>query len=65
MSLLRGCMKFNAWQPPIVEVDGQLGQGAIPRGQVGSGIVVPSAGVSNSEGPNLCVIMYHSWCIRS
>jgi hypothetical protein len=35
MALLRGCMKFKALQPQLVEVDGQLGQEAVPQ-------VVPS-----------------------
>jgi hypothetical protein len=24
MALLRGCIKFKAWQPQVVDVDGQL-----------------------------------------
>ncbi len=24
-------MKFKAWQPQVVDVDGQLGQGAVPQ----------------------------------
>jgi hypothetical protein len=56
MALLRGCMKFKAWQPLGVSVDRQLGQGAVP--QVMSRVVVPSVGVS--EGPNLGTIMYDS-----
>jgi hypothetical protein len=35
MALLRGCTKFKARQPQVVEVNGQLGQGAVPQ-------VVPS-----------------------
>jgi hypothetical protein len=35
MALLCGCIKFKAWQPQVVGVDGQLGQGAVPQ-------VVPS-----------------------
>jgi hypothetical protein len=61
MTLLRGCMKFKAWQSQVVGVDGQLGQGAVPH--LGSRIVVPSVGVS--KGPNLGAIMYHSWCITT
>jgi hypothetical protein len=61
MALLRGCMKFKAWQSQVEEVDGHLGKGAVP--QLVSGMVVPSAGVT--KGPNPCAIMYHSWCIRT
>ena len=60
MALFRGRMKFKAWQS-LVEVDGQLEQGAVP--QLVSGMRVPSAGVS--KGPNPCEIMYHSWCTRT
>ena len=48
-------MKFKAWQPPVVVVDGQLGQGAEPP--VVPDIVVPFAGVP--QRPNLRAIMYH------
>jgi hypothetical protein len=30
-ALLRGCMKFKACQPQVVDVDGQLGHGAVPQ----------------------------------
>ena len=63
MALFHGCMKSKAWQPPVVEVDVRLGQGAVPDGVSGRGIVVPSAGAS--DAPNIRAIMYHPWCTKT
>jgi hypothetical protein len=49
MAPLRGCVKFKAWQPPVVEVDGQLGLRAVPQ-------VVPSPSSKSADRENFKVL---------